>query len=132
MEGRDLTRYGIRFDDLNRVRVIDEETENHSSDLRDTCNAFLRDTTEFQKIADSFIKIFDHVSKAVEQEKIRAIGSRNLLQTFSKQRESQTQQLDALIREKKLEGERLQAQYQSLVKLEAMQNEFIEQLILHK
>ncbi len=34
---------------------------------------------DFQKIADSFINIFNSVSAAVEREKIQAIGARNLL-----------------------------------------------------
>ena len=130
MDNRGLERYGMRFDDLQRVRVIDEETENHASALRDVCNEFLADTDEFRKIADSFIEIFDSVSKAVEREKMAAIGARNLLQTFAKQRESKTQQLMSLIREKQAQNDRLQAQYLSLVKLQSMQNDFIEQLIL--
>ncbi len=43
-----LERHGMRLDELNRVRVIDEETENHAQALRDVCNEFIRDTTDFQ------------------------------------------------------------------------------------
>ena len=35
----------------------------------------------------------DGLSKAVEEEKIKAIGARNLLKSMSKQREAQQQQL---------------------------------------
>jgi len=52
---------------------------------------------EFNKIADSFIEIFDAVSTEVEKEKISAIGARNLLHTASKQREAQLQQITALV-----------------------------------
>ena len=40
-------------------------------------------------------------------------------------------QFQALIVEKKMEFERLRIQYESLLKTEAEQQEFIEQLILH-
>ena len=63
MESKDLSRYGMRLDDLNRIRALDEDTESHASQMRETCNDFLGDTQDFQKIADSFIKIFDSVSK---------------------------------------------------------------------
>ena len=122
----------MRFDDLNRIKVIDEETDSHAGSLKDYCIDFLRDTAEFQKIADSFIAIFDHVSSAVEKEKMQAIGARNLLQTYSKHREAQTQQLTALIREKQHQYDRLQSELQSLRKLESNQSDFIEQFILHK
>ena len=85
-----------------------------------------------EDIADSFIAIFDHVSSAVEKEKLIAIGQRNRLQTYAKHREARTQQLTALIREKQSEADRLYAQYTSLAKVEATQNEFIDQFILQK
>ena len=129
---RSLERYGMRLDELNRIRVVDEETDQHANNLKEHCNEFIRDTTEFQRIADGFISIFDHVSSAVEREKMSSIGARNLLQTYAKHREAQTQQLMALIREKQQQSDRLQNQLHSLYKLEANQNDFIEQFILQK
>ena len=67
MASYSLERHGMRFDDLNRVRVIDEDTENHASSLRNVCDEFLKDISSFQTIADSFISIFDHVSKVTMQ-----------------------------------------------------------------
>ena len=86
----------------------------------------------FQKIADSFIVIFDTVSKEVEKEKIKSIGARNLLKSYSKQREAQQEQLRALIVEKKTELDRLNTQYTALAKMEAEQQDFMEQFILQK
>ncbi len=74
-----LERHGMRLDDLGRVRAIDEEAEGHASSLRDVCDEFVRDTVDFQRIADGFVAIFDSVSAAVEREKLQAIGARNLL-----------------------------------------------------
>ena len=61
-----------------------------------------------------------------------AIGARNLLQTYAKQREAQTQQLTSLIREKQMLYDRMQNQLASLMRVESTQNDFIEQFILQK
>jgi len=45
-----------------------------AEELKRTCNDFLSSASEFKKIADSFIIIFDAVSAEVEKEKISAIG----------------------------------------------------------
>ena len=45
-----------------------------AEELKRTCNDFLHNSSEFTKIADSFIMIFDAVSQEVEKEKISAIG----------------------------------------------------------
>uniref|UniRef100_A0A0B6XZ69 Uncharacterized protein n=2 Tax=Arion vulgaris TaxID=1028688 RepID=A0A0B6XZ69_9EUPU len=74
----------------------------------------------------------DSVAGEVEKEKMKAIGARNLLKSIAKQREGQQQQLQALITEKRMQLERLRMQHDALIKEEANQNEFIEQLILQK
>ncbi len=74
-----LAGRGMRLDELGRVRVMDEDAETHAGALRDVCDQFVRDTAQFQAIADSFIDIFDAISGAVEREKIKAIGARNML-----------------------------------------------------
>ena len=61
-----------------------------------------------------------------------AIGARNLLKTSAKQRAAQTQQLTALIREKQQQHERLQNQHASLLRVEAIQHEFMDQFMLQK
>ena len=127
-----LESFGMRIDDLNRVRVLDEDTSTNAHQLRDSCGNFISSVEEFAEIATSFVKIFDSVGTEVEKQKIEAIGSRNLLQNCAKQRENQISRLAALIREKQVEQERLQAQYNSLLQLEASQKDFIEQFILQK
>ena len=48
----------------------------------------------------------DGLAQQVEREKMKAIGGRNLLKSIAKERESQKQQLQALIAEKKMQLER--------------------------
>jgi hypothetical protein len=63
-----LERHGMRLDELNRIRVVDEETDSHANELKEHCDEFVSHISEFQKISDSFISIFDHVSTAVERQ----------------------------------------------------------------
>ncbi|XP_009879780.1 PREDICTED: intraflagellar transport protein 20 homolog [Charadrius vociferus] len=87
---------------------------------------------EFQKIVGSLIELVDQLAKAAESEKMKAIGARNLLKSIAKQREAQEQQLQALIAEKKMQLERYRIEYETLCKIEADQNEFIDQFIFQK
>ena len=61
---------------------------------------------EFQSLVGSFIGMVDGLAQEVEREKMKAIGARNLLKSIARERDSQKQQLHALLIEKKMELER--------------------------
>ncbi|XP_061188630.1 intraflagellar transport protein 20 homolog [Saccostrea echinata] len=127
-----LARAGLHFDELNKIRVLEPDVAQQTVELKEECKEFVDKIGDFQKIVGSFIEVVDNVSKEVEKEKMKALGSRNLLKSIAKQREAQQQQLQALITEKKMQLERLRIQYDALQKEENEQNEFIEQFILQK
>lgn len=122
-----LSKSGLHFDDLNKVRVLDPESAQQTSELKDECREFVEKIAEFQKLVGSFIEVTDKLSKDVEKEKMKAIGSRNSLKSIAKQREAQKQQLQALLAEKKTQLERLRLQQEALQKQEAEQRELIDQ-----
>lgn len=122
-----LSRSGLHFDDLNKLRVLDPDAAQQTVELKDECREFVSKIAEFQKLVGSFIDITDNLSKDVEKEKMKAIGSRNLLKSIAKQREAQQQQLQALIVEKKTQLERLRMQHEALQKQEAEQIDLIDQ-----
>ncbi|KAM8991685.1 intraflagellar transport protein 20 homolog [Ara ararauna] len=123
---------GLHWDDLNALRVLDPEAAQQTAQLREECGAFLDKIAEFQKIVGSLIELVDQLARAAESEKMKAIGARNLLKSIAKQREAQEQQLQALIAEKKMQLQRYQIEYETLCKIEADQNEFIDQFIFQK
>ncbi|KAI8782754.1 intraflagellar transport protein 20 [Biomphalaria glabrata] len=127
-----LARAGLHFDELNKIRVLEPEVAQQTKELKEECKEFVEKIGDFQKIVGTFIDMVDSVAKEVEKEKIKALGARNLLKSITKQREAQQQQLQALITEKKMQLERLRIQQDALLKEEASQNEFIDQLILQK
>ncbi|XP_052073701.1 intraflagellar transport protein 20 homolog B-like [Mytilus californianus] len=127
-----LSRAGLHFDEINKIRVLEPEVAQQTQELKEECREFVEKIGDFQKIVGTFIEVVDNVSKEVEKEKMKAIGSRNLLKSIAKQREAQQQQLQALITEKKMQLERLRIQHDALKKTEDDQKEFIEQFLLQK
>ncbi|XP_042647339.1 intraflagellar transport protein 20 homolog isoform X1 [Tyto alba] len=143
---------GLHLDELGKLRVLQPEVAQLTAQLREECGAFLdskaaaggsgnrrglpdghgHKIVEFQKIVGSLIELVDQLAKAAESEKMKAIGARNLLKSIAKQREAQEQQLQALIAEKKVQLERYRIEYETLCKIEADQNEFIDQFIFQK
>ncbi|XP_018026823.1 intraflagellar transport protein 20 homolog [Hyalella azteca] len=127
-----LARSGLYFDELNKIRVLEPEVAQQTTELRDECRGFVDKINDFHELADHFMGVADRLRDAVEKEKLSALGARNMLKSISKQREAQQLQLQALIGEKKLELERLRIQHDSLQQTEAEQQEFIEQFITQK
>ena len=76
--------------------------------------------------------VFIQVASEVEKEKLAALGSRNKLKSISESRKQQQQQLTSMIFEKKTELERLRLQYESLLKAQSDQQEFVDQFVLNK
>ncbi|KAK3560951.1 hypothetical protein QTP86_023147, partial [Hemibagrus guttatus] len=138
-----LAEAGLHFDELNKLRVLDPDVSQKTTELKEECKDFVdskciqvnSDTYkigQFQKIVGGLIEMVDELSKEAEKEKMKAIGARNLLKSVAKQREAQQQQLQALIAEKRMQLERYRIEYEALSKVEAEQNEFIDQFMLQK
>ena len=123
---------GIYFDEMSKVRVLEPEVSQQTEELKSECKNFVDKISDFQKIVGSFIEMVDTLAKEVEKEKMKAIGSRNVLKSMAKQRETQQQQLRALIAEKQTQLERFRLQYDMLLKQEGEQNDFIEQFMMQK
>ncbi|XP_015912783.2 intraflagellar transport protein 20 homolog isoform X1 [Parasteatoda tepidariorum] len=127
-----IAKIGLYFDDLNKICVLDPEASQKTNALKEECKEYVSKISEFQTVVNGFLQISDSLATEVEKSKLKAIGSRNLLKSITKQREAQQQQLQALIIEKKLQLERLKVQHESLKKEEMEQNELIEQFLLQK
>ncbi|XP_053562245.1 intraflagellar transport protein 20 homolog [Bombina bombina] len=127
-----LSEAGLHFDELNKLRILDPDVSQQTIELKEECKDFVEKIGHFQKIVGGLIDLVDQLAKETENEKMKAIGARNLLKSIAKQREAQQQQLYALIAEKKMQLERYRIEYDALSKVEAEQNEFIDQFILQK
>ncbi|XP_030251899.1 intraflagellar transport protein 20 homolog isoform X1 [Sparus aurata] len=101
-----LAEAGFYFDELNKLRVLEPDVSQKTSELKEECKEFVDKIGQFQKIVGGLIELVDELAKEAETEKMKAIGARNLLKSVAKQREAQQQQLQALIAEKKMQLER--------------------------
>ncbi|XP_061695499.1 intraflagellar transport protein 20 homolog isoform X2 [Syngnathoides biaculeatus] len=122
---------GIFFDELNKLRALEPDVSQKTSELKDDCREFVEKIGRFQEKVGCLIELVDQLSKETEKEKLKSIGARNLLKLVAKQRETLQQQLQALIAEKKMQLERYRTECDALSKVESEQNEFINQFILH-
>ncbi|KAM9778494.1 intraflagellar transport protein 20 homolog [Syngnathus typhle] len=127
-----LAETGCYFDELNKLRTLDPDVSQKTSELREDCKDFWDKIVQFLKIIGGLMDLVDELANETEREKLKALGTRNLLRFVAKQRESQQQQLSALITEKMMQLERYRVEYEALLKVEAEQNEFINQYILQK
>ncbi|XP_068601556.1 intraflagellar transport protein 20 homolog [Brachionichthys hirsutus] len=127
-----LAEAGLYFDEVNKLRVLEPDVSQKTSELKDECKEFVEKIVQFQKTVGGLIELVDGLAKETEREKMKAIGARNLLKSVARQREAKQQQLQALIAEKKTQLERYRVEYEALSKVEAEQNEFIDQFILQK
>uniref|UniRef100_A0A1B6MP56 Intraflagellar transport 20 n=1 Tax=Graphocephala atropunctata TaxID=36148 RepID=A0A1B6MP56_9HEMI len=125
-----LTRLGLHFDDLNKLSIVDPDVAAKSQELREESTEFLENITRFQEVVDGFISMVDSLAQEVETEKMKVVGTRNLIQSMAKQREAKEQQYHALIIEKSTELERLRIQHQALLRTEAEQQDIIDQMVL--
>ncbi|CAD1479318.1 unnamed protein product [Heterotrigona itama] len=126
-----LAKHGIYIDDLSKIRVLEPEVANQTNKLKEECQNFISKIMEFQTNSDEFIQLIDQLANEVEKEKMKTIGTRNLLRSVAKERDAQKQQIQAQIIEKSMELERLRIQYDSLKKIEMEQLETIEQLTVN-
>lgn len=119
---------GYFYDELSKIRVLEPDTAQTTEELREECKDFVDKIGEFQRLVGGFIGMVDELAQEVEQEKMKAIGARNLLKSIARERDVQRQQLQSLLVEKKMELERLRVQYESLKQVEQDQLEITEEL----
>ncbi|XP_071446506.1 intraflagellar transport protein 20 homolog [Hetaerina americana] len=127
-----LSKIGLYFDDLNKLRVVEPSVSLQSNQLKDECKAFIGNVSEFDKITGEVLNIVDDLAKELESEKMRALGLQNMLQSVSRTRELRREQLKDLIKENTWELERLKVQRQSLIKMEQERQDLIDKLVVER
>jgi len=123
---------GFYFDEVSNIRVLDTIKNTETCQLRDECKEFVDRIGEFQATVGGLIETVLNLSKAVEAEKLNAIGSRNLLKSVTQQREAEKMQLLSQIVEKQTRLERLRVQQGALTKMQNEQEQMIESFSMRK
>ncbi|XP_074869673.1 intraflagellar transport protein 20 homolog isoform X3 [Carettochelys insculpta] len=66
----------LHFDELNKLRILDPEVAQQTTELKEECKAFVDKIEEFQKIVGSLIELVDQLAKAAENEKMKFSGAK--------------------------------------------------------
>ena len=122
-----LAEKGIHAD-RDGLHLLPPEQLQSSVALQEECKEFLSKTKQFNEIVADFIGVMESKSKVIEAEKLKAIGLANRVDSEREVRKRKQLEAQALINEKKAELERLSAQYESLMRVEAEQKALIEKL----
>ncbi|CAH8434464.1 unnamed protein product [Schistosoma rodhaini] len=125
-----LAQAGLYIDDFYKLRIVDPRVAQETNELKEECEKYLSKMTDFKMITGELLNLISSVAEKVESQKLKAIGSRNLLTSMEKQREIQQKHLESQILAKKKDIDRLNVQLESLQKEEAEQTEFIERFLM--
>ncbi len=111
-------KISITFDDENRIRVLDSEKFRETDSLKNESMEFIKKVLNLDETISSLIETLEGYAKKIEAEKLRAVGERNKVESEEENRKKKIMDLNNLLNEKTSELERLNVQYESLVKVE--------------
>ncbi|KAH9502090.1 intraflagellar transport 20 [Dermatophagoides farinae] len=118
--------FGLHVDDDDQtIRLIQPEIWQKSQQLQELINLFLEKNDDFKKIVSTFVQSLNDVGEMIEREKIKAIGSRSLIKALEMKRDSLREQYRNMIREKKIELERMQLEHELLRQEELKQQNLL-------
>ncbi|CAM9739524.1 unnamed protein product [Scytosiphon promiscuus] len=118
----------ISFDDECRIRVLDPEQFKHSETLEEECRGFVDKIREFNTSVHTIVEVLHENAACIDREKLRAIGQRNKVEGELEYRLRKKSALQTRLKEKMLELDRQNLQYQSLLRIESEQIALIERL----
>lgn len=118
----------MTFDENGQIRLLEADVAEHTKTLRDESESFLTKISEFHDVAKTLVDEIQTQAQRIEQAKLRAIGARSSVVVEKEQRRRKRAQLDAVIRERQAELDRLVAEFDSLARIEQEQRAMIEKL----
>ncbi|XP_050345645.1 intraflagellar transport protein 20 homolog B-like [Nymphalis io] len=124
----ELQKVHLHYDDINKIRVIDNTVLKETEDLKNSCKDYDTKVQDFGNIITSLLSMLKELGDNVERQKMAAIGATNLLKSIAKDRESEQAKLQSEINDKSMILEQLDSEYDALQILEATQMETIEYL----
>uniref|UniRef100_A0A7S1X5G1 Intraflagellar transport protein 20 n=1 Tax=Tetraselmis chuii TaxID=63592 RepID=A0A7S1X5G1_9CHLO len=119
---------GITFDENYRIRVLDTDKYESTKEMQGQTEAFVNRISELSDVVKKYMELIDQQAERIEMEKLRAVGMRNKVATMEEERKRKEKDLKALTAEKQEELERLNIEYESLVKAKNEQELLIGKL----
>jgi intraflagellar transport protein 20 len=106
----------IQFDEFCKARIVNPNTFEKTTKLRDECVNFNKKIAIIDEDAQKFLSLFMERSKAVETQKSTVISLGNKVTTFEQRKKAQKSKINSIIHEKEAELHRLIVRHDSLIK----------------
>ncbi|EAN89720.1 putative intraflagellar transport (IFT) protein [Trypanosoma cruzi] len=118
----------VMFDAHGAIRMYDPEKFDQLMKTIEVEKRFTGRMDDFRNVVNQTMSIVERLGEAIEQEKLRAIGSRNIVESEAEERFRTVQEAKVRLREKQTELDRYIAEYDSLCKVEQEQKLIIQRL----
>ncbi|KEG14647.1 putative intraflagellar transport (IFT) protein [Trypanosoma grayi] len=118
----------VMFDAQGAIRMYDPERFDQLLKTIEVEKRFTTRMDDFKNIVNQTMSIVEQLGKAIEEEKLKAIGSRNIVESEAEERFRTVQEAQVRLREKQTELDRYVAEYDSLRKVEQEQELVIQRL----
>jgi intraflagellar transport protein 20 len=118
----------LMFDVNGGIRIYDPEKYDEASKTSVTQREYTEKMDQFKAAISQTMGIVQQLGKAIEKEKLRAIGSRNIVESEGEVRKRALREAQIRVQEKQAELDKYQSEYNSLVKVEQEQKQIIQRL----
>jgi hypothetical protein len=118
----------VQFDDVGSIRIYDPEKFTEAVNALQTQREYLNKMDAFKSVVTQTMSLVEQLAKAIELEKLRAIGMRSVAEREAETRRSARQEALVRVQEKQTELDRAVAEYNSLLRVEQEQRAVIQRL----
>jgi intraflagellar transport protein 20 len=118
----------VMFDAHGVIRVYDPELYEQSTKTLTTQREYVDKMDQFKSVITQSMTIVQQLGKAIEREKLRAIGARNMAESEAEARKRVIREAELRVEEQQAELDRASAEYNSLLKVEQEQQGVIQRL----
>lgn len=118
----------VQFDQVGSIRIYDPEKYDEAVRALQTQREYLNKMDAFKSLVSQTMAIVEQLGKAIETEKLRAIGMRNAAEREVETRKQTREEALIRVQEKQIELDRAVAEYNSLQKVEQEQRAVIQRL----
>lgn len=118
----------VSFDSEYKVRILDEVKAKRAGELETECSTFIDKITQFSEKVNDLVDVLEKHATRIDSKKLRAIGLRMATENEAERRSREQKSIEATIKERRGELDRITLQYQSLERIESEQNTQIEKL----
>ncbi|CAG9578433.1 putative intraflagellar transport (IFT) protein [Leishmania major strain Friedlin] len=118
----------IMFDSNGAIRMYDPEKYDELVKTVEVERRYVEKMDEFRALVQRTMAIVQRLGEAIEAEKLKAIGFRNIVESEAEERFRAVQEAQIRLREKQTELDRYVAEYESLKLVEQEQQTFFQHL----